>query len=181
MGAPVADSGVGERAWRLSGGICSMGEAYLFGAIWAWFSAKADRIEEELQKIAAAKRVRSLLWVGLFSAAASLVNPYGWNLYRHISSYLSNRFLMDHIAEFQSPNFHRVAPKCFLVLLLITLAVLAARRRELRMSQGFTILFSIYAGAACITKTFQSPPFCWCWWSDRCCLHQHLRADSFRE
>ncbi len=53
---------------------------------------------------------------------------------------------MDHIDEFQSPNFHALAPRCFLVLLLITVGVLAVRGRELRMSQGLTALFAIYAG-----------------------------------
>jgi hypothetical protein len=74
------------------------------------------------------------------------VNPYGWKLYGHVYTYLSNRFLMDHIEEFQSPNFHGVAQRCFLALLLITLAVLAVRGRELRMSQGLTVLFAVYAG-----------------------------------
>jgi hypothetical protein len=116
------------------------------GAVWTWYRAKDTRIEEMLLKIAAGKQARSLAWVGLFSAAASLVNPYGWNLYRHIYSYLSNRFLMDHIDEFQSPNFHGAAQKCFLALLLITVAVLAVRGRELRLSQGLTVLFAVYAG-----------------------------------
>ena len=62
------------------------------------------------------------------------------------TSYLSNRFLMDHIDEFQSPNFHGIAQKCFLVLLLITLAALAIRGRDLRMSEGLTVLFAVYAG-----------------------------------
>jgi hypothetical protein len=119
---------------------------FLLGAAWSWFRAKDNRIEDALQKIAAGKRVRTLAWVGLLSASASLVNPYGWNLHRHAYAYLSNRFLMDHIDEFQSPNFHLLAPKCFLALLLITVAVLAIRGRELRLSEGLTVLFAVYAG-----------------------------------
>jgi hypothetical protein len=119
---------------------------FWLGAVWSWFRIKEGRIEELLEKIAAGKRARQLAWVGLLSAAASLVNPYGWKLYGHVYSYLSNRFLMDHIDEFQSPNFHGVAQKCFLALLLITVAVLAVRGRELRMSQGLTVLFAVYAG-----------------------------------
>jgi hypothetical protein len=117
----------------------------LVSAAWRWVYAKDNRIEDVLQKIAAGKRLWSLIWVGLLSAAASLVNPYGWNLHRHAYSYLSNRFLMDHIDEFQSPNFHGLAPKCFLALLLITVGVLATRGRELRLSQGLTVLFAVYA------------------------------------
>jgi hypothetical protein len=74
------------------------------------------------------------------------MNPYGWKLYSHIFHYLSNRFLMDHIEEFQSPNFHGIAQRCFLALLLITVAVLALRGRELRTSQGLIVLFAMYAG-----------------------------------
>jgi hypothetical protein len=119
---------------------------FLLGAVWTWFKASQNRIEEMLQKIAARKRMRNLAWVSLLSAAASLVNPYGWKLYSHVYHYLSNRFLMDHIDEFQSPNFHGVAQKCFLALLPITVAVLAVRGRELRMSQGLAVLFAVYAG-----------------------------------
>jgi hypothetical protein len=53
---------------------------------------------------------------------------------------------MDHIEEFQSPNFHGIAQRCFLALLLITVAVLALRGRELRMSQGLIVFFALYAG-----------------------------------
>jgi hypothetical protein len=53
---------------------------------------------------------------------------------------------MDHIDEFRSPNFHGAAEKCFLALVLITMAVLAVRGRELRMSEGLTVLFAVYAG-----------------------------------
>lgn len=118
---------------------------FLIGAAWTWFRARESRIEEALQKIAAGKHARSLFKVGVLSGFASLVNPYGWKLYGHVYAYLSNRFLMDHIDEFQSPNFHGVAQKCFLVLLLITMAVLALRGRELRLSEGLTILFAVYA------------------------------------
>lgn len=119
---------------------------FLVGAVWTWFRAKEGRIEEALQKIVAGKRVRTLFGVGVLSGVASLANPYGWNLYGHVYGYLSNRFLMDHIDEFQSPNFHGIAQKCFLALLLITMAVLALRGRELRLSEGLTVLFAVYAG-----------------------------------
>jgi len=119
---------------------------FCLSAIWEWYRARADRIEEVLAKIRAAKRARSLAWAGLLSGVASLANPYGWKLHEHVYQYLSNRFLMDHIDEFQSPNFHRVAQRCFLILLLITLATLAMRGRELRVSQGLIVLFAVYAG-----------------------------------
>lgn len=119
---------------------------FWLGAVWTWYTAQGNRIEESLRKIAAGKRAWDLVWVGILSALASLINPYGWKLHAHIYSYLSNRFLMDHVDEFQSPNFHGVAQKCFAVLLLIALAVLAARGRRLRISEGLTVLFAVYTG-----------------------------------
>jgi hypothetical protein len=116
------------------------------GCFWIWFRSDPNRIEESFQKIAAGRRLRSLTWISVLSALASLVNPYGWKLHRHIYSYLSNRFLMDHIEEFQSPNFHGVAQKCFLLLLLIAIAGLAAHGRKLRVSELLLTLFATYAG-----------------------------------
>jgi len=119
---------------------------FWLGATWNWLAIKDAQIEQALQKITAGKRSKDLFWVGLASLAASLVNPYGWKLHAHIYSYLSNRFLMDHIEEFQSPNFHGVAQKCFALLLLIVFAVLTFRGRQLRASGVLIILFAAYAG-----------------------------------
>jgi hypothetical protein len=116
------------------------------GSLRTWLSSSESRIEESLLKIAAGKRVRALTSVGLLSALASLVNPYGWKLHAHVFSYLSNRFLVDHIEEFQSPNFHGIAQKCFLVLLLGSIAVLIARGRRLPLSHILVVLFAVYAG-----------------------------------
>jgi len=118
---------------------------FWLGTVWTWFRSKEDGIEDSLRKIVAAKRAWDLSWVGLLSFAASLVNPSGWKLYAHVYSYLSNRFLMNHIDEFQSPNFHGIAQKCFLVLLLTMLATLTFRGRDLRMSQTLTLWFAVYA------------------------------------
>jgi hypothetical protein len=118
---------------------------FWLSALWDWYASRSDRIEESLRKIAAAQRVRDLVWVGLASLAATFVNPYGWKLHAHIYAYVTNRFLMDHVEEFQSPNFHSLAPRFFALLLLITLAVLAACARRVRMSEGLTTLFAVHS------------------------------------
>ena len=119
---------------------------YWLESLGTWMRAKDSRVEDVLEKIAAGKRLRELTLAGLVTAVASLVNPYGWNLHAHIYSYLTNRFFMEHIEEFQSPNFHGIAQKCFLVILLIAVATLAACGRKLRVGQTLLLLFAIYAG-----------------------------------
>ena len=119
---------------------------FWLGSVWTWLRLKESRIEEAFEKIAAGKRVRDLTLVGVVSAAASFVNPYGWHLHAHIYSYLSSSFFMDHIDEFQSPNFHGIAQRCFLILLLITVAALAANGRKLRASQILLLIVAVYAG-----------------------------------
>jgi hypothetical protein len=121
---------------------------FWLGALWTWARLKESRIEESLQKIAAGKRAWELIWIGIASAAASLVNPYGWKLHAHVYAYLSNRFLMDHIDEFQSPNFHQLAQKCFLLLLLVSLAILLVRGRRLVFSHGLIVLLAVYMSLA---------------------------------
>jgi len=122
---------------------------YWVGAAWQGLKLKGDRFEDVLEKIRAGRRVRALTWVGTLSVAATLVNPYGFRLHVHIYRYLSNRFLMDHIDEFQSPNFHYVAQKCFAGLLLLTLVTLGARQRngvKVSASEGLVLLFAVYSG-----------------------------------
>lgn len=119
---------------------------YWLDALSTWWRLNESRIEESLQKISSGKRSRELFLIGLASAVASLVNPYGWKLHAHIYGYLTNRFLMTHIDEFRSPNFHDVAPQCFLVLLLATVAVLAAHKQPLRLAHILLAIFAVYAG-----------------------------------
>ncbi len=115
-------------------------------ATWQWLSLGENKLDEFLAKLHAGKRAFTLAAVGVLSLAATLANPYGWRLHVHVYQYLSNRFLMDHIDEFRSPNFHGVAERCFAVLLLITLVALALRARKLRLSEGLVVLFAVFSG-----------------------------------
>jgi hypothetical protein len=114
-------------------------------AMWTWLTTSDSNMDDLLLKISARRQARNLTFVGLLSVAATFVNPYGWKLHAHIYSYLSNRFLMDHIDEFQSPNFHGVAQKCFAGLVLLTMLALAGRTRKVRVSEVLIILFAVYS------------------------------------
>jgi hypothetical protein len=93
-----------------------------------------------------AKRLKHLLTITALALLASLVNPYGYKLHLHVYQYLTNRFLMNHIDEFLSPNFHGVAQQCFAGLLLITMLALASARTRLRPTHLLVILFAAYSG-----------------------------------
>ena len=122
---------------------------YWLSAVWDYFRLKDDRLENLVDKIRAGKRARKLALIGVFSTLTTLMNPYGWRLHVHIYRYLSNRFLMDHIDEFQSPNFHGAAQKCFALLLLLTLIGLATKgrgRSDFTISELLLTLFAVYSG-----------------------------------
>jgi hypothetical protein len=121
---------------------------YWLSAVWLYFRSPEDRFDDFLLKLRVSKRIRDLTLVGLTSGLATFINPYGWRLHLHIYRYLSNHFLMDHIDEFQSPNFHGVAQKCFAVLLMLALLALASRNRDggpIRISELLVILLAIYS------------------------------------
>jgi hypothetical protein len=85
-------------------------------------------------------------WMLLWSALATLVNPYGWRLHAHIYRYLSDRYLMNRISEFQSPDFHGWAQRCFGTILLLVLVGFAANRRAIRLHHLLVALLAVYAG-----------------------------------
>jgi hypothetical protein len=108
------------------------------------------RTKDAFAAIRAAHRARAMAVAWLISAFATLVNPFGWRLHVHIFHYLSDRYLMDHIDEFRSPDFHGWAQRCFVALLLLVLvsfvAAAPSARRKLRLSNLLVLLFAIYAG-----------------------------------
>ncbi|HLW84206.1 MAG TPA: hypothetical protein VKR60_03265 [Candidatus Sulfotelmatobacter sp.] len=119
---------------------------YWLSAVWSEVSLREDKFSEFMPKMRWRARARNVEVAGLAVAVASLANPYGWRLHAHIYRYLTNRFLMEHIDEFQSPNFHGVAQRCFALLVLLVIVALAARPRELRVSEALVILFALYSG-----------------------------------
>jgi len=120
--------------------------SFWMGALWTWRSTRGIAFEDSLRRIALGRRLRDLIWVSVLSAAATLVNPYGWHLHQHIFAYLNNTFLMNHIEEFQSPNFHLLAQRCFLILVIVTVAMVATRKRPVKLSEALLMLFAIYIG-----------------------------------
>jgi hypothetical protein len=90
--------------------------------------------------------LKKLAGVTGLTLLATMVNPYGYKLHVHVYDYLSNRFLMNHIDEFRSPDFHGVAQQCFAALLLITIVALASARNKIRASHLLVVIFAAYSG-----------------------------------
>jgi hypothetical protein len=70
------------------------------------------------------RKARWFAYTASACAAASLLNPYGWQLHRHLFEYLTNTDLMARIGEFQSFNFH--AEGAFQIVLTLGIAMLGA-------------------------------------------------------
>ncbi len=76
------------------------------------------------------ERVRHYLALLGTAVMATLVNPYGLELHRHLIAFFGTPFLRDNTAEFVSPDFHETGPKVFLALLLVMFGVLGLQRRR---------------------------------------------------
>jgi hypothetical protein len=96
-------------------------------------------------RIRAAHRARAMAWAGVASVAATFVNPYGWRLHFHIYRYLGDRYLMNRIDEFRSPDFHGWPQRCFVIILALVLITFAGNRKNMRLSQLLVALLSVYA------------------------------------
>ncbi len=109
------------------------------------------RKNDAFAAIRAAHQARAMALVWVASAVATLVNPFGWRLHAHIYRYLSDRYLMNRIDEFRSPDFHGWAERSFAVILVLVLIAfagnrLSVERRKLRLSHLLVVLLAVYAG-----------------------------------
>jgi len=118
------------------------------GNCWTYLTSQKDG-----SKLDARNAIVRLSFASLTSALATFITPYGHKLHVHVFEYLSNRYFMDHIMEFASPNFHDNAEKSFGALLALSLvaALLAARR--MRPVDVLLVLFAGYSGLYAIRNT----------------------------
>jgi hypothetical protein len=79
----------------------------------------------------------------LLALVATLVTPMGPRLWTHVHSFFGERFILDNTSEFQSPNFHPIAAKALLAILLITLAALILSRRRVHSARLILVLASL--------------------------------------
>lgn len=90
------------------------------------------------------RMAKGLGLIMLLCLAASLINPYGYNILLFPFKLTSTQFIMSNVNEFLSPNFHE--PMFFTYLLFIMIAILAISKARLNVLElTLTLLFTYMA------------------------------------
>jgi hypothetical protein len=95
-------------------------------------------------------------FVTLACAAATLVNPNTYHLHAHIRQFLNNPWIMEHVSEFQSPQFRSEPAYYFLVLLFLAMAMVS---QFLRRRQWTEALWTVVFGMMCFVSARHIPLF----------------------
>jgi len=82
-------------------------------------------------------------YIGLAAAcsAASLLNPYGFQLHLHIAGYLSSDWIREAVDEFQAPRFRSENLFHYELLLIATLVTVGTQLTRRRITPAVSILF----------------------------------------
>ena len=109
---------------------------YLGGNAFYALSTSGVKSQEHTRK---AKTLAILL---IATLVACLINPYGIEILWFPIRVTSDRFIMDRVTEFLSPNFHDVLP--FKYMLLATIGALALSRSALNLIETTVVLLLSY-------------------------------------
>ncbi len=93
---------------------------------------------------------RRYLLLTIGCAAATLANPYGWNLHRHLAEYLRSDWIRGAIQEFQSPSFRHENILQYEVLLFAGLLAAASLLRRRQVTEAAWILFWAHQSLASV-------------------------------
>jgi hypothetical protein len=122
------------------GGFLFMG-VFLSGYLFWFLASKGE------ERSVFAKKGKQLSVVCAASVLAAFVNPFGIHAFLFPFRLVSETYLMDHVSEFLSPNFHGFAPYRYLLLLLIGMLGISKTRlnfTELVLALLFTSM-SLYS------------------------------------
>jgi len=91
-------------------------------------------------------RIRLLATTLALAMVATLLNPHGIELQRHVLGFFGKHFIMDNTAEFLSPDFHDIDGRLFLCAILLTLGALTLSSPRPSFPRLFTILIFLAFG-----------------------------------
>lgn len=92
------------------------------------------------------RRAARLLLAAALCAVATLVNPYGGEIYHNFVATIGNRAAMDTVVEWASPNFHDLSGKIVEGLVAFLLAGLAFSRKKREVAP--ILVTAVFAHAA---------------------------------
>jgi hypothetical protein len=72
---------------------------------------------------------KQLASIGIFSFAATFINPFGWRLWTTTVGYVGNDFMTSRIVDHLSPNFHNKETWFFLLMIVLALLALMQDRK----------------------------------------------------
>jgi hypothetical protein len=107
---------------------------YLFGNFIKFvFSQGAERVSYK-------KKTRILGLTTVACLLVSLINPYSYHILLFPFKLISEKFLMDHVMEFLSPNFHESAVMPFKYLLFLMIMIIAVSGKRLNFIELVLVL-----------------------------------------
>jgi hypothetical protein len=109
---------------------------YLIGNVVYSFVGRPDQLQQYRIK------AKSLLLVLFTTVGVCVINPYGIEILWFPIRVTSDRFVMDRVTEFMSPNFHEVLP--FKYMLLAAIGMLALSRFPLNLIDAALITLVSY-------------------------------------
>ena len=105
------------------GGFILLG-AYLVGNLMSMTSTPPS------ERAAVRHKLKQLGITIIACLAVCLINPYGYRILLFPFRLVSDKFIMDNVSEFLSPNFHEWMPFKYLLLLLIAIFALSKKKIE---------------------------------------------------
>jgi hypothetical protein len=131
---------------NLHGGFFALPATLAVLAAGACMEAGLDR-RQRSSKWAAARRLAALTAATL---GASLLNPYGIGLHRHVANYLASDWIRTAVEEFQSPRFRSESLLHFELLLLSGLLVAGTLLARKRVADALLVIFWAHMALASV-------------------------------
>ncbi len=78
------------------------------------------------------------------SALGTLATPMGLRLWAHLRVHLGDTYVLSHTAEFESPDFHTLAAKMMLAIVLGALGTLLVSRRRMHFARMLIVLAGLW-------------------------------------